>query len=603
MAGKIFEYLNNSLFMKIFVVMVVSIVSVSILIAWSIIGMSERLFMETFSITNNKVMGQIKTSFDSFSYSVANVANHIQQSGSIKSMLKREDANSLDMARTTYNMKEQLKQNYSSVSPYEANMMIAGMNGQLFSMDYNNWSISMDELQKHPITRQTMKDPKRLRYHFYNASEDHPADAEPAIVASKALYDKNAGKIYGILYISVGERTFRQFYKNYTGNGNDVMVLDSSGFIVSSNQEKMIGKKSPQLLQYTKEMEKNNVRFQNVELFGKDYIVLAQYMPAFDMHLVNMIDKELMADRLIDQKEFAVIILVIVAAALIVVFILTRRMTNSLRKLVQEISNMAKNHFKQYVTVSGGDETRKLAIAFNRMLDELHEYVDQLISTQKKQRKAELEALQRQINPHFLYNTLTSVKFMVQQGDKEKAANTIHALITLLQNSIGNISETITVEQELNHLKSYVLINQARYGDRIKVNYFVSPDSLTCHVPKLIIQPFIENAFFHAFHKKKEGYIQILIARREGKLICEVIDNGDGMALKERADWPNMPKRKGQLFSGIGVRNVHERIQLLYGKDYGVETSSRLGEGTKIKISLPIIEDEQICDIKNLQKT
>ncbi len=178
---------------------------------------------------------------------------------------------------------------------------------------------------------------------------------------------------------------------------------------------------------------------------------------------------------------------------------------------------------------------------------------------------------------------------MIQQEKKESASNTIDSFISLLQNSLSNVNETITVAQEIENLKSYVQINQSRYGDRIKVNYLVSPDCLDFHLPKLVIQPFIENAFFHAFTNKKTGLIQILIANRDNNLICEIVDNGDGMVPDQLDNKTIKSKEKRQLFSGIGVKNVHERIQLLHGKDYGVEIESEPLKGTKVLIKLPII--------------
>jgi len=162
-----------------------------------------------------------------------------------------------------------------------------------------------------------------------------------------------------------------------------------------------------------------------------------------------------------------------------------------------------------------------------------------------------------------------------------------------LQNTISNVSETITVEQELVNLKHYVFINHVRYGERIRATYFVAPDCITCHVPKLIIQPFIENAFFHAFNVKGEGVIHVLISKTPQQLICEVMDNGDGMDMHQLAEVKSKRrKRSRQLFSGVGVANVHDRIRLLYGDDYGVTMTSELGEGTRVQITLPLIEIE-----------
>jgi two-component system sensor histidine kinase YesM len=124
------------------------------------------------------------------------------------------------------------------------------------------------------------------------------------------------------------------------------------------------------------------------------------------------------------------------------------------------------------------------------------------------------------------------------------------------------------------------------------MNYFIAPDCLGCHLPKLIIQPFIENAFFHGFNAKAEGHIYFMASKEADALICEVVDNGDGFDMKADQGAENLkPSGKRQLFTGIGVRNVHERVQLLYGESYGVEINSQPGEGTRVKIRLPIIKE------------
>ena len=318
-------------------------------------------------------------------------------------------------------------------------------------------------------------------------------------------------------------------------------------------------------------------------------IILSNNLPSYNFYLVNLIDRQYTARQIINVKSVALTCMVIIVFAMLAVFVMSRRLTGSLTRLVRQMSTIAKKDFSNYITVSGGFEVRELGKAFNYMLDELNDYIRRLLETQKEQRNAELAALQRQINPHFLYNTLASIKMLVQKGSKSAAAETINALISLLQNTISNVSETITIGQELENMKNYVFINHVRYGDRIKVNYFVSPDCLLYEVPKLIIQPFIENAFFHAFNEKNEGTIYILISKNDGSLVCEVVDNGDGMELTEGADALPNPKSNRQLFTGIGIQNVDNRIKLLYGEPYGVHISSAKGEGTKIRIVLPLV--------------
>lgn len=587
-----FKY--NGLFVKMFIVMVASIVAVSVTTTWTTINMSERVFMETFSITNSKVIEQIKSSLDSFNYSIVTAANNMSQSGSIRGFLTETDgSSSVSVFKDYYSMSQQMKRINTGVAAYEVGVTVTGVNGRSYASDRSYWPMTVDELRGHPITVKTLKEPSRLIYQFDDAGSSGKPEGEPAIIASKALMNRTTSYVYGTVYFSMLERDFRRFYESFTSLGNDVAVLDSEGTILSANREDWIGKPAADLLRYAKEIEEQSLPYKNVDILDKNQIVLSEYLSSFDLYLVNLIDKETAIGQLRDTKTTVLIVMAIVSAAVIIVFVISRRLTKSLTRLVKQISTISKYEFDHYVTVGGSYETRQLGQAFNDMLDELQEYVKELVHTQKQQRNAELEALQQQINPHFLYNTLASVKFMVQQGSKDKAAETINALISLLQNAIGNVSETIPLSQELVNMKNYVFINHVRYGDRIKVNYFIAPDCMGYHVPKLMIQPFIENAFFHAFNRKAEGHIYIMAAQEADALICEVVDNGDGMNVEAEAPAGShlpRPKSKRQLFTGIGVKNVHDRIKLLYGERYGVTISSELGEGTKVKIRIPLLK-------------
>ncbi|QDP39634.1 cache domain-containing sensor histidine kinase [Radiobacillus deserti] len=575
---------QNSLFFKILFVTLISIITVSVLITFSIFRMSTDLFMETFSITNNKVLDQIKTRFEDFSYSIVNTAIEVQNNGTIKRVLSREGMSSIQTATSSYDVVNQLERIYLNIEPYDANLVLWGEHQHLFNMNYSSWPISWNQLDELDLTRDTFRHSSEILYRYLPPNDSRK---ESLIVASKALKQRSSNHIYGILYMSIKEKDLKEFYVSYTSEENQVFLLDSEGTIVSSSLDQMIGEKSTELQKASKEFSERDLNYQEIELFGENNILLAEYLPTFNMYLVNTIRKESVMDHIVNMKEIIFISLAIVSLAVFLVFLISRRMTKSLSKLVEQISDMAKYDFNKRIAEDGGYEAKKLAHAFNYMLNELHEYVEIIVETEKKQRKAELEALQHQINPHFLYNTLASVKFMVQQGQKDKATDTIHSLISLLQHALRDVNETITVEQELINLKHYVQINQARYGDRIHVSYFVSPSSYVCRIPKLIIQPFIENAFFHAFTHKKEGFIQVLISENKDFLLCEVVDNGDGMELESLASESNRYKRNKQLFSGIGVSNVHNRIQLLYGRSYGVEISSEVGVGTKVQIWLP----------------
>ena len=567
--------------------MVVSIVLVSVLILWTTIHMSTNLFTDTFSITNSKVLSQIKTNFESFNDAVAAVTNNVAQSGAIRGFLSEGDSDSISMAKSFYNMRGTMNRVQTITESYEVGITIVGINGRSYSTNRAHLEMSVDELKQLPITIQAAESPSRLIIDdFYNETDTGKLQM---ISATKALTDRMRSRIYGTLYVTMREDAFRQFYASFTSRGNDVVIMNEKGEIVSSNREDWIGTTQPELLSYAQEMNGSSSRNINARVMGQDSIILSEYLPFYRFYLVNVVDKELAMGQLIDMKTVALICAAIVVGALILVFLITSQITKSLRRLVKQMSNITKSDLDNYIPVSGSYESRQLGHAYNYMLDELHDYVDQLVQTQRDQRNAELAALQSQINPHFLYNTLASVKVLVQQGNKDRAAETINALIGLLQNTISDVSETVTVEQEVENLKNYVFINHVRYGGRIKAAFYVAPDCTHYHVPKLVIQPFIENALFHGFIKKETGTIHVLVSRAGESLICEIMDNGDGIeGLNIGETLPN-PKNNRQLFSGIGIRNVHDRIELLYGAPYGVTIMSTVGEGTRVTVTLPLI--------------
>ncbi|MCC3355314.1 sensor histidine kinase [Bacillus sp. REN16] len=586
MKNRRFHLKHNSLFLIMFFLTVISIISVAIIITWTTLRMAEDFFIDKFSITNAKVLDQVTDSFESFHYAIVTASNNLSQSGTLKTILTEEQTNAEKM-NSYFNLRQLMKRVEPNLEAYDVSITVLGENGISYSTNRNYWPISDNELSESHLTASTKRHFKKLIYNYDQRENLNSKQMSPFVIATRALLERGSGNIYGVMYFAIREKEFRSFYTNYTSPGNDIFVIDGYGRIVSSNRDELIGQGDPVLQDYASELNKNPDKYVIKEFDGKAHIFFGQYLESFDLYILNVIDKDTAVSGLIDKKEMAVTLSVIIVVAILFVFLMSRRITNALYRLVREISNASKTNFHQYVSVNGTYETRELGQAFNSMLDELHDYVDQHVESQKKIRHAELAALQQQINPHFLYNTLTSIKFMVKHGSKAEAEETLNAFISILQNTIGNGSETVQVKQEVNTLKDYVFINQMRYGSRITVSYFVGANCEDYMIPKLILQPFLENAFFHGFNRKPDGSIKVLIWKQGVDLICEIVDNGDGMDLAEENELP-VSNRKQDRFTGIGIRNVHERIQLLYGETYGVSITSEIGNGTKVRITLPV---------------
>ncbi|PAD40223.1 sensor histidine kinase [Terribacillus sp. 7520-G] len=574
----------NGLFMKMFLVTVGLIILVAIAVTFATIRMAEQFFVEKFSITNSQIINQIQYDFEELNYSIVMAASNVDQSSTIEAFLSGEEPDNARM-QSLFHVMQQIDHIRERLGNQNVEIAIADRERITYTTNFTYWPASPGVIRGHEITETITEQPNKLLY-FQDSQEAN----DNYVIAAKALRDRETEQALGAVYFPIKEGQLRSFYTDYVKPGNDFYVVDRNGKVVSSSLASAIGQSLPELSQQAERMEAAGVRYREVEFQDTNQIMLAEYLPYFDMYLVNMVDKQTAVGNLIDTKQIVLLLAGVVVLALIIVFLVTKRLTNSLSKLVKDIEAVPKKGLQRRLVYEGTYETKQIGSAFNSMMDELQVYVERLIEAQKQQRHAELAALQQQINPHFLYNTMASIKFLVQMGEREEAEKTIDAFITLLQNTVGNVDESVTVELEVENLKNYVLINQKRYGDRIQVQFMIAPDCMEYRIPKLILQPFIENSFFHAFNKTAEGTISVLIWREADDLICEIADDGDGMA----ANIESLPhtNRNRQLFSGIGVKNVHERMQLLYGPDYGVSIASKEGLGTRVKLRLPASKEE-----------
>ncbi|QXE02840.1 sensor histidine kinase [Terribacillus sp. DMT04] len=574
----------NGLFMKMFFITVALIMLVAVAVTLATIRMAEQFFIEKFSITNSQIINQIQDDFEDLNYSIVMASTDISKSSTIETHLLSEKAPDNERILSLFLVMRQIDNLREQLGDQNVEIAVTDQSEIVYTTNYTYWPASAD-ISAHRITQAITAEPNKLLY--FQASQGNSDDY---VVAAKTLMDSETDRAYGAVLLPIKEEQLRSFYQDYVKPGNDFYVLNQEGQVVSSSLSNTIGTSLPELHQQAETMVLDGELYREINDEDTSQIMVAEYLPYFNMYLVNMVDKQAAVGNLIDTKQIILLLAGVVVLALVIVFLVTKRLTNSLSKLVNDIEAVPEKGLKRRLDYTGTYETKQIGLAFNSMMDELQEHVEKLLKAQKQQRHAELAALQQQINPHFLYNTMASIKFLVMMGERSEAEKTIDAFITLLQNTIGNVDESITVELELANLKNYVLINQKRYGDKIQVQFMVAPDCMQYEIPKLILQPFIENSFFHAFNKTTAGTISVLVWKEADELLCEIADNGDGMA----ADNNQLPNtnRNRQLFSGIGVKNVHERIQLLYGTDYGVTITSKAGEGTTVKLRLPAIHTD-----------
>ena len=262
-------------------------------------------------------------------------------------------------------------------------------------------------------------------------------------------------------------------------------------------------------------------------------------------------------------------------------------------KLEASMASVEQGNFDSLVDVRGDREVERLSSAFNKMVAKIKGLMEEIVYEQEAKRKSELKALQMQIHPHFLYNTLESVIWMAENGKNEDVVKMVSALSKLFRISLYKGMDSIPVEQELAHAENYLIIQKMRYRDKITYEIEADENAKKCLTIKLILQPIVENAIYHGIKDLGDtGVIRISAAAAGGRLVFKVYDNGVGMSGEtiERIFEKSFVAKSG---SGVGVKNVHERIRLHYGPEYGISIESEEGVGTTVTLTLPCIWEAQ----------
>lgn len=287
------------------------------------------------------------------------------------------------------------------------------------------------------------------------------------------------------------------------------------------------------------------------------------------------------------------LMLFLVGIALIVLDILLfRNITDPVYQLLRTMKEFGKGNYQVKASEDGIGELKVLSEQFNHMADRLQKQMNEIRENEREKRKMEKKLLQSQINPHFLYNTLDSIIWMIQGGEYEGAEQMVSLLAKFFRTSLSQGKDMIPLEKELEHATSYLAIQNIRFKDKFEFCVHADETLLKYLCPKLSIQPLLENAIYHGMEGKfEDGEIHINVYEKEDEIHIDVVDNGLGMT-EEKIDYiMNNKVVSSKRGSSIGVRNVNERIKLIYGEEYGISITSELDEGTTATITIPKLEE------------
>lgn len=365
------------------------------------------------------------------------------------------------------------------------------------------------------------------------------------------------------------------------------VIVDKDFSVVSTKEQKKVGN-SYQEVDIQKEYEKEELKTKNSK------VIRVIYRTEFTgCYFFLETEKGKVLADLREFRNFLTLILIAVSfTALIPAIFITRAMYRPLKNLTKTMGLVGEGELNQRVEIVTKDEIGVLSEKFNRMLGQIEELIEQLVKEEMLKKDAELEALQYQITPHFMYNTLNSIKYAALLKGEKEIGNFIEEFVELLQASINKKGIFVTVAEEVHFVKNYMNLQNMHYEDEVMVSYDISLEAQGCFLPRLMLQPLVENAIFHGLNIKN-GNSQIMISGKveQDTLYLTVADNGRGMSKEQIEELLAVKEKKTRGLSGIGIANVRERLELYYGTLSGITYESS-EQGTKACIYLPAYKEQ-----------
>ena len=327
-----------------------------------------------------------------------------------------------------------------------------------------------------------------------------------------------------------------------------------------------------------------------IRVSGTDYQVLAQRSRYTGWRTLGVFSLAEMLREVLLIRSWTY---VIGGITMILAIVAAYFFTSSIAKPVLNLRSLMKRveHGDLAVRFSGApnDEIGELGLGFNEMIERIQSLIDQVYSEQQSKREAELRILQEQIKPHFLYNTLDTIQWMAQEHRVDDVVGMVGALTSLFRIGLNKGREFIALSEEIEHVESYLRIQKMRYEDKFDYAIDCGCSLKPRRVLRLMLQPLVENAIYHGI-KERRGHGSLVVAARieSGDLFLSVKDDGVGMSEAMLEKLNASLEDGGPSVGGYGIRNVHERIRLTYGKPYGLSYESAFGEGTKVTIRHPL---------------
>ena len=570
--------IQSSIFMYFTVTAIIAIALISLIIFQRFTNSLNATIIEE----NSGIVGQLGESVDSY----------------LRNAMKVSDSIYYNVIKNTDISNDDIKRGMNLIYVNNDNMiddiaLISGKGELIESMPALRLKDNSDVLEK-DFFKKSMAESEYINFsmpHIRDLFDRNENSYSWVISLSRAVEVTDEGKAtQALLLINLNYRYFEEIFSNVNlGNGGYVYLTNDRGDIIwHPKQNEIYSGRFNEDNKYAATL-KDGITVEN--LSGKNLTLNVRTIGYTGWKLVGVTPSAALGVDGIKFRFFVLFVadLFLFLLAMINAFI-SDKISNPIKSLDGSVREIESGNLNVEIVPSGSYEVEHLGKSIKNMLGRIKVLMSDLVAEHNAKRKSEFDTLQSQINPHFLYNTLDIIVWMIENENSDKAVNIVTALAKFFRISLSKGKNIITVKDEVEHVRNYLMIQNMRFKNRFEYSIDVDEEVLSYSSLKLMLQPLVENAIYHGMEfMDGDGEIDVKVFKEDDSLYFTITDNGLGMSedmVETLLSKDFVPSKKG---SGIGVKNVNERIKLYFGSEYGLKVESEPDEGTKITIHLPAV--------------
>jgi len=570
---------------------------------------SKQIIQHETSVLVANTISQVSTSIDEMLQgSVISVSNFLLHDERIHDILTKkynyENADySKDVMVDELTLSNKILFQYTATYDYIKIAALYGRNGHIYNITFPRQTEEVLRQELERIQQRIKPVNKTIQFlslqkNVFNAQPSSNTREDNVVLAVSRIFDYSTMQYKGLCIFTIFEQAiYEKYMNNKIGKTGKIFIIDENGSLISHMDENALKAKTINSVWIENAFANKNKSFTFTER-GKTYLGFTHTSGLTGWITVGIVPLNELTEEMNELSFLAYAIMVI---AILITFaaavVISITITNPINKVIESMGKFQEGDFNTRIDLIGGYEVSKLAEYFNIMVEKIKELILKEYELERKKKEAELYVLQAQINPHFLYNTLESIVWKAKIIGADEICYMTTALGKLFRLAVNKGGPIVRVKEEIEHVKAYMEIQNFRYNGKIGLVINVDDEEiLEYKTLKLILQPVVENAIYHGFESLKgHGTICIEVYKSNNNLVFDITDNGVGIA-QEALNSINRKLNEsfvdsGQAKGGIGLINIHQRIEMYFGKGYGIQIKNNEEKGTTVTIITPLLKD------------